>query len=68
VTVTVDASGNVVDQTLERSSSSKYFARAAAGAAKKWRFAPAAAAEARRWRLRFEFTRFGASATASPAS
>jgi serine/threonine protein kinase len=66
VLVTVDRSGNVVAETVENRGSSRYFARLATGAAKKWRFAPAATAEPRQWLLEFEFTRGGAAARAVP--
>jgi len=68
VLVTVDRSGNVVAETLENRGSSKYFARLAAGAAKKWRFAPAATQEPRQWLLEFEFTRGGGAGRAVPRS
>jgi serine/threonine protein kinase len=68
VLVTVDRSGNVVAETLENRGSSKYFARLAAGAAKKWRFAPAATQESRQWLLEFEFTRGGGAGRAVPRS
>jgi TonB family protein len=67
VRVTVDRSGEVVDETVEDPSSSKYFARVATEAARKWRFAPAGNQNSREWLLRFEFTRDGTTArTASP--
>jgi TonB family protein len=59
IRVTVDRSGKVVDETLEDPGSSKYFARLAAEAARKWRFAPADNQDSREWLLRFEFTRDG---------
>jgi len=59
VRVTVDRSGNVVDETLEDPGSSKYFTRLATEAARKWRFAPADNQDSRQWLLRFEFTREG---------
>lgn len=68
VTVAVDGSGRVVDETLEHSGSSKYFAQSAAVAARNWRFAPAAAPGTRKWLLKFEFTRAGVSANAAPTS
>ena len=61
VRVTVDGSGNVIDETLERRGPSKYFARLATQAAGKWKFAPADTKETRNWVLRFEFTRGGTS-------
>jgi len=59
VRVTVDRSGNVVYETLEDPGSSKYFARLATEAARKWRFAPVDNQDSREWLLRFEFTRGG---------
>jgi TonB family protein len=59
VGVTVDSSGNVVDETLENPGPSKYFARLAAEAARKWKFAPAGNHRSRKWLLQFEFTRGG---------
>jgi TonB family protein len=58
VRVSVDGAGNVVDATLENHGSSKYFARLAADAAKKWKFSPADEAS-RAWLLLFEFSRGG---------
>jgi TonB family protein len=59
VRVTVDSSGNVVDETLENPGPSKYFAHLATEAARKWKFAPAGNHDSRKWLLRFEFTRGG---------
>jgi TonB family protein len=59
VRVTVDSSGNVVDETLENPGPSKYFGRLATEAARKWKFAPAGNHDSRKWLLRFEFTRGG---------
>jgi Protein kinase domain/Gram-negative bacterial TonB protein C-terminal len=59
VRVTVDRAGNVVDETLQWHGSSKYFARLATAAARKWKFAPADDQPSRVWVLRFEFTRGG---------
>jgi serine/threonine protein kinase len=59
VRVIVDASGDVVAATLDNRASSKYFARAAMDAAKKWKFAQAADPAPRVWLLHFEFTRAG---------
>jgi TonB family protein len=59
VRVTVDSSGNVVDETLEDPGPSKFFARLATAAARKWKFAPAGSQESREWLLWFEFTRDG---------
>ena len=59
VRVTVDRSGNVVDDTLENPGPSKYFAKLATAAAKKWKFAPADNQDSRVWLLWFEFSRGG---------
>ncbi len=65
VRVTIDRSGNVVAAILDNRGSSKYFARAAMRAAKKWQFVPAADPVSRAWLLQFEFTRAGAVAHAA---
>jgi TonB family protein len=65
VRVTVDSSGTVVDETLENPGPSKYFARLATEAARKWKFAPAGNHDSRKWLLRFEFTRGGATGHAA---
>jgi serine/threonine protein kinase len=66
VLVTVDRSGNVVGETLENRGSSKYFARLATEAAKRWKFSPAENQDSRQWLLQFEFTRSGAAGQAFP--
>jgi TonB family protein len=65
VRVRVDRSGNVVDATLEDPGPSRYFARLATAAARKWKFAPADNQDAREWLLWFEFTRTGATGHAA---
>jgi serine/threonine protein kinase len=65
VRVIVDRSGNVVAATLDNRASSKYFARTAMDAAKKWKFAQAADNVSRVWLLHFEFTRAGTTASAA---
>jgi TonB family protein len=67
VRVIVDHSGHVVSETVANPRASKYFARLAGAAAKKWQFAPDASAAARVWLLRFEFTRAGTTAHADVA-
>ena len=62
VRVTVDKSGAVVGEKLETHGPSKYFARIASAAAKKWRFLPADTAASRQYLLQFDFTRAGATA------
>jgi serine/threonine protein kinase len=64
VRVIVDGSGNVAAATLDNRASSRYFARAATDAAKRWKFAQAADRASRVWLLHFEFTRAGAAAHA----
>jgi TonB family protein len=62
VRVGVDQSGNVETAELESSGPSKYFARMALGAAKRWKFKPAKVVGQdimSNWILRFEFTRDG---------
>jgi TonB family protein len=65
VRVIVDRSGNVVAATLDNRESSKYFARAAMDAAKKWKFVQAADQASRVWLLHFEITRAGTIAHAA---
>jgi TonB family protein len=68
VLVTVDRSGNVVGEAVENRGSSRYFARLAADAARKWQFAPTDTQDPRQWLLEFAFTRGGAAAQAIPRS
>jgi TonB family protein len=71
VRVTVDPRGDVSDAELNSLGSSKYFARVALEAAKKWRFKPAEAdgqAVPSVWILQFEFTQTGVEITPSEAS
>jgi TonB family protein len=65
VRVMIDRAGNVAAATLENRASSRYFARAAMDAAKKWTFAEAADEASRAWLLHFEFTRAGTTAHAA---
>jgi TonB family protein len=65
VRVSVDRSGNVTGENTEVRGSSRYFARAAADAAKRWKFAPADNALPREWLIQFDFAREGISAHAS---
>ena len=65
VRVTVDSSGKVVGETVERPGPSAYFARLATEAARKWKFVPAGNHDSRKWLLQFEFTRSGASGHAT---
>ena len=58
VRVTVDRSGNVVNETFEDLGPSPYFARLSIQAARKWKFT-SADERARQWVLHFEFSREG---------
>ena len=64
--MTVDGAGNVVAENLELHGSSKYFARLASDAARKWKFAPAGIQSPREWLLQFEFSRGGVTGHAVP--
>jgi outer membrane biosynthesis protein TonB len=57
VRVTVDRSGKVVSEVLAEPGPSRYFARLAAKAARKWKFAQADDGASRQWLLRFVFSR-----------
>jgi TonB family protein len=56
VRVTVNRSGNVVDESLDDPGPSQYFAKLASKAARQWRFA-ADSQDARQWLVRFDFSR-----------
>jgi TonB family protein len=62
VKVVVDASGNVVEATLDSPGPSRYFARLALQAAQEWKFAPPQAdgKVPSKWILHFVFSRTGA--------
>jgi hypothetical protein len=66
VSVTLDRAGNVVAENVEVHGSSKYFARLATDAAKKWKFAPSDAQSSREWLVQFEFSHDGATGHAIP--
>ena len=70
VLVTVDNSGAVVNETLTSPGPSRYFARLASEAARKWKFtpAPASTSASRRWMVHFEFSREGTKAHAAPTN
>jgi TonB family protein len=67
IRVSVDPSGNVTDATIESPGPSKYFARLALQAARKWKFAPMQGA-ASDWIVRFGFRNDGTKASAAPAT
>jgi serine/threonine-protein kinase len=64
VRVTVDAAGNVVNDTLADPGPSRYFARVASQAARQWKFSPAPGKASRQWLVHFEFSRTGTAAHA----
>jgi TonB family protein len=67
VRVTVDASGSVVADTLDHAGPSRYFARVASQAARKWKFAPTDGKSSREWLVHFDFSRGGTTAHATSA-
>jgi len=70
VRVDVDANGNVAEATLKDAGPSKYFARVALEAAKRWKFAPGrdkGEEESRAWTLLFAFSRERTEASAARA-
>jgi serine/threonine protein kinase len=67
IRVTVNNTGDVVGETLEKRGPSRYFARLATEAARKWKFAATDDHASRKWLLRFEFTRDGATGHATMA-
>jgi TonB family protein len=64
VRVTVDRSGAVTAANTEVRGSSRYFARIAADAARKWKFTPGDNASQREWLIQFDFAREGTGAHA----
>jgi len=71
IRVTVDAGGNVSDATIESAGPSRYFAKAALEAARKWKFKPAqldGQAVSSAWILQFKFTQAGTEVTPVEAS
>jgi TonB family protein len=67
VRVAIDGAGNVTHAALEKPGTSKYFDQVATQAAAKWKFAPAERQDPRQSVVRFEFTRSGTVAHASPS-
>ncbi len=69
VKVHVDASGKVVEAQLAPAGPSKYFAKEALAAAKRWKFRPAGTGEAQaasEWLLQFQFERSGTTVKSQP--
>jgi TonB family protein len=63
VRVSVDASGNVSNATLDSAGPSKYFAKVALQAAQQWKFKPTRNAGSSAWILQFQFTQAGTEVT-----
>jgi len=68
VRVNIDQQGTVVAATAADSGPSRYFERLSIEASKKWTFTPANVDDQRVMLVQFNFTRGGATATASSAS
>lgn len=62
----VDKEGKVLDATVQEQGASRYFARLALDAARKWTFAPSTSQEQRVLQIRFYFKRGGVTARSSP--
>jgi TonB family protein len=65
VRVTIDGAGNVTETALANSGASRYFARLATEAARKWKFAASNDQDPRKRLLIFEFSRNGVEGHAS---
>jgi TonB family protein len=66
IRVTVDKEGKVLDATVQEAGASRYFARLALEASRKWTFAPSTSQDRRVMQVRFYFKRSGVTARASP--
>jgi len=66
IRVIVDQEGKVVDASVQEQGASRYFARLALEASRKWTFAPSTSPEQRVMQVRFYFKRSGVTARASP--
>lgn len=67
IKVSVDASGNVADATIDSPGPSSYFANLALQAAQQWKFAPSRGTSSD-WTLRFEFSADGIRAFANQSA
>ena len=67
VRVVVDSAGKVTEARLKDAGPSRYFARVALEAARRWKFAAAPDSNRRAWTLLFAFTRARTEASASRA-
>jgi TonB family protein len=65
--VSIDNQGAVVAATADQPGPSRYFERLSMEAAKKWTFTPARSEDRRVMLVHFNFTRYKATATATPA-
>ena len=66
IRVTIDREGKVLDASVQEAGASRYFARLALEASRKWTFAPSAAQDQRVMQVRFYFKRGGVTARANP--
>jgi TonB family protein len=62
----VDKDGKVLEATVQEQGASRYFARLALDASRKWTFAPSASQDRRVMQIRFYFKRGGVTASAAP--
>jgi TonB family protein len=66
IRVIVDQEGKVLDATVQEQGASRYFARLALEASRKWTFEPSTSQDKRVVQVRFYFKRGGVTARASP--
>jgi TonB family protein len=66
VRVSIDKQGAVVAATADQPGPSRYFERLSMQAARKWTFTPARSEDRREMLVHFNFTRYEATASASP--
>jgi TonB family protein len=66
IRVIVDQEGKVLDASVQEAGASRYFARLALEASRKWTFAPSTSQDQRVMQVRFYFNRTGVTAQASP--
>jgi TonB family protein len=65
--VTLDKQGAVIAATADDPGPSRYFERLSIAAARQWTFTPSKSEDQRTMSIRFNFTRYGATANAGPA-
>ena len=66
IRASVDKEGKVLDASVQEQGASRYFARLALDAARKWTFAPSTSQQPRVMQIRFYFKRGGVTARSSP--